>query len=154
MTKSNLGRKRAYCSLQFQVTVHLWGKSRQEPAYTNWHRGHGGKLLPGLLLMACPVCFPMVSRYTNPGVALAIVCWAFPQRSSIKKSHHRFAQEPSSWGHFLNWDSLFQNDSSLYWVGIKLERSIDTLLAWHTKASVLKHNLSLSQDVIATNSTI
>lgn len=41
-------------------------------------------------------------------------------QSLLKKMMHRFAHRPVSCGHFLNWYSLFPNDSNLYQTDIEL----------------------------------
>lgn len=100
----------------FQSEVHLLGKSGQEPADKNW--SHGGRLFT---FLTCSPWLAQSTSFQNPeppacaddnthnvlGLptsianqeSILLVCLVVPQ--------------VVWWGYFLNWDSLFPNDSRL-----------------------------------------
>jgi hypothetical protein len=45
----------------------------------------GGRLLTGLLPVACSVCALLEPRTTNPRMAQLTMSWAFPHQSLIEK---------------------------------------------------------------------
>lgn len=70
--------------LHFQVMVHHHinkGRSLRQKL----KRGHGGRVLTSLTLMACSACSLAQPRTTTPGLALSRVGWAHPHKSSVKK---------------------------------------------------------------------
>lgn len=83
-------------------------------------RSRGRSLLTGLLPTVCSACFLRAPWTTSSGVALLSKGWAFPCQSLFKKIHHNPALKPVLWVHFLNRDSLFQDDYNSYQVDIKL----------------------------------
>lgn len=48
--------------------------------------------------LVCSACFLMASRATSSEGAPPVVNWAFPNQSSIKKTHNRLIW----WGHYLS----------------------------------------------------
>lgn len=86
-----------------QITPYYSGKSGWERGGRHWSRSHGGVLLTGLLLMARSSYFLRQLRTTylsRVGTTLS--------RRSLLTSTKKFNRK-----HFLNWESLFSNDSSL-----------------------------------------
>jgi hypothetical protein len=73
-------------------------------------------LLPWL---ADPAVF-IEPRTTSPGMAPLTTGLTLPYQSLIKKMTYGLAYNLTEWRHFLSGGSLFQNDSSLCQVDIKL----------------------------------
>lgn len=70
--------------LHFQVMVHYHinkGRSLRQKL----KRGHGGRVLTSLSLMACSACSLAQPRITTSGVVLPRVVWDLPHKSSVKK---------------------------------------------------------------------
>ena len=87
--------------------------SRREPRGSSWSRSNGRMMIINLLTVACSAGFLIAPRTISPGVALLTVSWAFSYQSSIKKMLDTFTYRPTSWRHFLSWDSFFLNDFRL-----------------------------------------
>lgn len=90
---------------------------RQEPGNRKGSRGHRGTLLTVLLPLAFSVHFLIQPRITCRRVALAIIGWALPYWSLIKKILHIHTYGPIRGWKFHKRNSFFSGDSSLYQVG-------------------------------------
>ena len=115
MTKSQLGREELIWLTLSMKEASTGTQRRQEPGGRSWCRSHGGLLLPGLLSMACSACLLIEPRTTSPGMAPPTMGWALPHWSLIEEIPYNWI----SWRHFLNWGSLFYDDSSLCEVDIQ-----------------------------------
>lgn len=78
---------------------------------SNWCRGHGRTLLPGLLSVVCSFCFLIVPRTINLGAVPPVVSWGLIYRSLIKKHLRRPDGRPIWQRWFLDCGSLFPDMS-------------------------------------------
>ena len=62
-------------------------------------------------------------RTTSPRMTAPTLAWALPSIPKAKKMHHRLAYWQILQRHFLNSESFFPNDSSLYQADRKLART-------------------------------
>jgi hypothetical protein len=104
-----------------QVVVHhLRGKkeqARKEPRCRDWCRGMLLTWLAGFLWLAQPV-FLQNPGYQQPRDGTTQSELYFP--TSVINLENSLSSV--WWGHFLNWGSLFPDDSILYQVDIKTSR--------------------------------
>lgn len=95
-------------------------KSGQEFGCRSRSQGYGELLITWL----CSPCFLTELRTTCSGVTLPTVDWNLPQQSLSNKMHCRLDYSQITRRHFLNWESLFPNGSSLCQVDIKLTSTV------------------------------
>lgn len=113
VTKSNLRIKACVPLYSSQVTVCHWdwrmaGSWRPGPGGRNWKQKPWRNAV--LILTAGFACFLISPRTHCLGLAPAIISWAHPHQSLIKKMHYRLAYRQISWRDFLSRDFLFPND--------------------------------------------
>lgn len=87
----------------------VWQEMKQG---MNWSRDHGGMLFTDMLLMACPVCFPIHLESIYLKVTPPTVGSALPHRFFFKKRPQWHAQRLVLWRWFLYWRSLFLDGPS------------------------------------------
>lgn len=116
MTKGNQARK-GLVSLHLHVTVHHWRKSRQE-----LKAGTKIDAVEGHHVLVCS--YSSLGTQDQPPSSWSTASWTLSFQSSIEKMHHRLGHKPIPLGHFLNWDSLFQNSPDLCQVEKKLANSV------------------------------
>lgn len=81
-----LKEERACPNLQFSGHTPPVRHTRAGTGGRNWGRGHRGRLLTDLLLLACSVCFLIQHGAPKPRLAMPTVSWAFINQLSIKKN--------------------------------------------------------------------
>jgi hypothetical protein len=74
------------------------------------------------------------------GMAWPTMSWVLAYQSLIKKMFHRLAYRPILWSHFLNWSSIFPDDSSL----CQVDNEPNNHIRWQTLIPLSKNKLQNS----------
>lgn len=79
----------------------------------------GGRTMKGCYLLACPACYLIEPRTTNPRMVPPAMSWALLHQLLIKKMPYKRSHSLILQRHFLYWRSLLPDDFIMCQVDIK-----------------------------------
>lgn len=122
--------------VSFHFALSFTSHPRKETGNRNWYKDHQGLLITGLFLTACSVLLLIVSITMNSGEVPHIVSWVLQYEYSIRKMNHVYL-DVNFVKVFLSGSFLFQNESSLCLVDIKLTALLSGLACCFLLACLL-----------------